>query len=67
MARRNLLHPDVDLDLAEFDSGRLELQRTNEWIQTELEALAAERSDLLVVRRDDRTGAVRFRPRPLPR
>ncbi len=67
MARRNLPHPDIDLDLAEFDSGRLELQRTNEWIQTELEALAAERSDLLVVRRDDRTGTVRFRARPLPR
>ncbi|MDP9954285.1 MULTISPECIES: hypothetical protein [Streptomyces] len=67
MARRNLLHPDLDLDLAEFDSGRLELQRTNEWIQTELEALAAERSDLLIVRRDDRTGTARFRARPLPR
>ncbi|MFI1557613.1 hypothetical protein [Streptomyces globisporus] len=66
MARRNLLHPDTDLDLAEFDSGRLELQRTNEWIQTELEALAAERSDLLAARRDDRTGTVRFRARPLP-
>ncbi|MGC5543698.1 hypothetical protein ACPYPE_23795 [Streptomyces griseus] len=67
MARRNLLHPDTDLDLAEFDSGRLELQRTNEWIQTELEALAAERSDLLAVRRDERTGTVRFLARPLAR
>ncbi|CAO0834357.1 hypothetical protein SMICM17S_07847 [Streptomyces microflavus] len=48
------------------DSGRLELQRTNEWIQTELEALAIEQSDLLSARPDERTGTVRFRVLPQP-
>ncbi|MFC9183338.1 hypothetical protein ACFTZJ_22015 [Streptomyces globisporus] len=58
MPRRDL-HRDVDLDLAEFDSGRLKLQRTNEWIRTELEAFAAERRPL--------TGPRTTRPhRPLP-
>ncbi len=64
MQRRDL---DLDVDLAEFDSGRLELQRTTEWIRTELEVLAAERSDLLSARRDERTGTVLFRVLPLPR
>ncbi|MGW8485393.1 hypothetical protein [Streptomyces sp. NPDC055886] len=65
MARRNLLHPDIDL--GDFDSGRLELQRTNEWIQTELEALAIEQSDLLSAWPDEHTGTVRFRILPQPR
>ncbi|MER6775024.1 hypothetical protein ACFVG1_34670 [Streptomyces bacillaris] len=49
-----------------FDSGRLELQRTTEWLRAELEVLAAERSDLLSARRDE-GGTVRFRILPLPR
>lgn len=63
---RRGLHRDIDLelDLADFDSGRLELQRTNEWIQTELEALPTEQSDLLSARTDEHTGTVRFRILP---
>ncbi|MFC9176763.1 hypothetical protein [Streptomyces sp. NPDC057107] len=63
MPRRDLDH---DLDLADFDSGRLELQRTTEWIQTELTALAIEQSDVLSVRHDEHTGTVRFRILPQP-
>ncbi|ALC32312.1 hypothetical protein [Streptomyces sp. CFMR 7] len=65
MPRRDL-HRDIDLDLAEFDSGRLELQRTSEWLRAELEVLADERRDLLSARRDE-GGTVRFRLLPLPR
>ncbi|MFE1335661.1 hypothetical protein [Streptomyces microflavus] len=63
---RRDLHRYLDLDLSDFDSGRLELQRTNEWMQTELEALAIEQSDLLCARPDERTGTVRFRVLPQP-
>ncbi|MFD5695925.1 hypothetical protein [Streptomyces rubiginosohelvolus] len=64
MPRRDL---PLDLDLAEFDSGRLELQRTNEWICAELDALAAKRDDLLSARLDEHTGTVRFSILPPPR
>lgn len=60
--RRGLQY--TDFDLSDLDSGRLELQRTNEWIQTELEALAIEESGLLSVRPDENTGTVRFRILP---
>ncbi|MFJ1789605.1 hypothetical protein ACIOML_35515 [Streptomyces anulatus] len=60
--RRDLQY--TDFDVSDLDSGRLELQRTNEWIQTELEALAIEQSDLLSARPDERTGTVRFRVLP---
>ncbi|MEW1761549.1 hypothetical protein AB0393_34255 [Streptomyces cyaneofuscatus] len=62
--RRQDPHQYLDLDLSDFDSGRLELQRTNEWIHTELEALAIEQSDLLSARPDEHTGTVRFRILP---
>lgn len=62
MPRRDLQY--TDFDLSDFDSGRLELQRTNEWIHTELEALAIEQSDLLSARTDEHTGTVRFRILP---
>ncbi|MFD6803940.1 hypothetical protein [Streptomyces cyaneofuscatus] len=64
--RRRDPHQYLDLDLGDFDSGRLELQRTNEWIHTELEALAIEQSDLLSARHDEHTGTVRFRILPQP-
>lgn len=57
--RRDLQY--TDFDLSDLDSGRMELQRTNEWIQTELEALTIEQSDLLSARTDEPTGTVRFR------
>lgn len=60
--RRGLQY--TDFDLSDFDSGRMELQRTNEWIHTELEALAIEESDLLSARTDEHTGTVRFRILP---
>ncbi|MFJ9188467.1 hypothetical protein ACIRQO_36125 [Streptomyces anulatus] len=60
--RRGLQY--TDFDVSDLDSGRLELQRTNEWIQTELEALAIEQSDLLSARPDEHTGTVRFRILP---
>lgn len=64
--RRRDPHQYTDFDLSDFDSGRLELQRTNEWIQTEVEALAIEQSDLLSARTDEHTGTVRFRILPRP-
>ncbi|UPT46768.1 MULTISPECIES: hypothetical protein [Streptomyces] len=60
--RRDLQY--TDFALSDLDSGRLELQRTNEWIQTELEALAIEESGLLSARPDEHTGTVRFRILP---
>ncbi|MFI0020195.1 hypothetical protein [Streptomyces griseus] len=57
-------YQDADLDVSDFDSGRLELQRTTEWIRTELTALATEQSSLLSARPDERTGTVRFRVLP---
>ncbi|WP_331735792.1 hypothetical protein OG333_37540 (plasmid) [Streptomyces anulatus] len=63
MPRRRYLQY-TDFDVHDLDSGRLELQRTNEWIQTELEALAIEESGLLSARPDERTGTVRFRILP---
>ncbi|MER5973298.1 hypothetical protein ABT112_26830 [Streptomyces sp. NPDC002055] len=38
---------DYYLHLRHFDSRRLELQRTDEWMHTELEAFAADRGDVL--------------------
>ncbi|WP_051860351.1 hypothetical protein [Streptomyces anulatus] len=66
MPRRRDPHQYTDIDLSDFDSGRLELQRTNEWIQTELTALTIEQSDLLTARPDEHTGTVRFRILPQP-
>ncbi|MEU0984689.1 hypothetical protein ABZ488_36425 [Streptomyces griseus] len=60
--RRDLQY--TDFDLSDLDSGRMDLQRTNEWIQAELEALAIEESDLLSARTDEHTGTVRFRILP---
>lgn len=44
MSRRD---EDRRLHLSDFDSGRLILQRTNEWIETELRSFAAGRPDVL--------------------
>ncbi|MEV7657924.1 hypothetical protein AB0O39_27620 [Streptomyces anulatus] len=66
MSRRRDPHQHTDIDLSDFDSGRLELQRTNEWIQTELTALTIEQSDLLTARPNEHTGTVRFRILPQP-
>ncbi|MEU0031723.1 hypothetical protein [Streptomyces sp. NPDC006335] len=39
---------DAEIHLSAFDLGRLTLQRTNGWIETELQQLAADRPDLVV-------------------
>ncbi|WP_329169426.1 hypothetical protein OG709_35810 (plasmid) [Streptomyces sp. NBC_01267] len=51
---------DFYLDLWDFDSGRLELQRTNKWMQNELVAFAAERGDVLSAKPSDYGSGINY-------
>ncbi|MFI0742706.1 hypothetical protein ACH4PU_32190 [Streptomyces sp. NPDC021100] len=52
---------DRYLSLADFDSGRLELQRSNEWMYAELDALAAERGDVLSAKPSEYSPSIEYK------
>ena len=57
---RQSQHKDVEIRLDNFDSNRLILQRSNEWIEAELQRLAAARPDTFAARRGEHGARTTF-------
>ncbi len=57
---------EVELYLSYLDLIRLTIQRTNTWIETELQQLAADQPDVLRTERSEYSDAVFYYARQLP-